>query len=559
MTFAFDVLEPAPLDPVGRADDGADARRRAPRHRRVPAGRPRPRAGRPRAPAVRQVRPLHVHAGARPALHRARLRVRRAGRARQVPLRGRDACPSPTRSTTATTRIDWIARQPWCDGQRRHVGRLLLRLHAVGGGGQRAPGAQGHRPARDERRPRGLLRLVGRARSCRCTGPTTWPTTGSTRTSTASCPTWTHAAAGASLRRGVRRHRRRAREASIYGRPHRAGERPPVPGQAPVRRAQGAGAQLGRLVRQHRAVLVRRLRGAAGAPGAARRCSTWSATPPTTRTTTCAYVPIGEENDHDVNDEALARMIPVYAGPGLDFFDVFLKGRGDAAAVPRATLVPRQRGVAHVAELAAAGGARAAPVPGRARARRGRGRGRRAPARGRHRRRRRALGARPRGPRAVDLVEPVLARCASGPTSATSQGRGDVLTFSGEPAAEPLDLAGPVSAWLTRRLELPEHARARQALRRLSGRLGAHARARRAAGERGRLRAPGRGAHEPHRAPPAARPPPASGHRLERLPALPLAPGYGGGPVARHRVPGQRAAAGDRRRCAVLPARRRTI
>ena len=29
------------------------------------------------------------------------------------------------------------------------------------------------------------------------------------------------------------------------------------------------------------------------------------------------------------------------------------------------------------------------------------------------------------------------------------QGRGDVLTFSGEPAAEPLDLAGPVSAWLT--------------------------------------------------------------------------------------------------------------
>jgi hypothetical protein len=48
-------------------------------------------------------------------------------------------------------------------------------------------------------------------------------------------------------------------------------------------------------------------------------------------------VPITQADDHDVDDKALARMIPIYTGPGLDFFDVFLKGRADAASVPRAT------------------------------------------------------------------------------------------------------------------------------------------------------------------------------------------------------------------------------
>ncbi|MGZ8580879.1 MAG: CocE/NonD family hydrolase [Actinomycetota bacterium] len=37
-------------------------------------------------------------------------------------------------------------------------------------------------------------------------------------------------------------------------------------------------------------------------------------------------VPIAPEDDHDVNDEALARMLSRYLGSALDFFDRFLKG-----------------------------------------------------------------------------------------------------------------------------------------------------------------------------------------------------------------------------------------
>ncbi len=38
-------------------------------------------------------------------------------------------------------------------------------------------------------------------------------------------------------------------------------------------------------------------------------------------------VPIGPDDDHDGNDEALERMLPVYVGSAIDFFDRFLKGR----------------------------------------------------------------------------------------------------------------------------------------------------------------------------------------------------------------------------------------
>jgi predicted acyl esterase len=44
-------------------------------------------------------------------------------------------------------------------------------------------------------------------------------------------------------------------------------------------------------------------------------------------------VPITPENDHNENDEALARMLPSYVGPALAFFDRYLLGR-DGAAVP---------------------------------------------------------------------------------------------------------------------------------------------------------------------------------------------------------------------------------
>ena len=44
-------------------------------------------------------------------------------------------------------------------------------------------------------------------------------------------------------------------------------------------------------------------------------------------------VPIGPQDDHDSNDEALARMLPRYLGSALDFFDRFLKGSGEG--IPR--------------------------------------------------------------------------------------------------------------------------------------------------------------------------------------------------------------------------------
>jgi uncharacterized protein len=48
-----------------------------------------------------------------------------------------------------------------------------------------------------------------------------------------------------------------------------------------------------------------------------------------------ADTPVPERLDHDVNEDALERMIPGYLGPALDFFDIFLAGSGDADAVPR--------------------------------------------------------------------------------------------------------------------------------------------------------------------------------------------------------------------------------
>lgn len=44
-------------------------------------------------------------------------------------------------------------------------------------------------------------------------------------------------------------------------------------------------------------------------------------------------VPVGPEDDHDSNDEALTRMLPRYLGSALDFFDRFLKG--EEVEIPR--------------------------------------------------------------------------------------------------------------------------------------------------------------------------------------------------------------------------------
>jgi uncharacterized protein len=45
--------------------------------------------------------------------------------------------------------------------------------------------------------------------------------------------------------------------------------------------------------------------------------------------------PVPDELDHDANDEALERMIPAYLGPALDFFDAFLRGSRDPSTLPR--------------------------------------------------------------------------------------------------------------------------------------------------------------------------------------------------------------------------------
>jgi X-Pro dipeptidyl-peptidase-like protein len=45
-------------------------------------------------------------------------------------------------------------------------------------------------------------------------------------------------------------------------------------------------------------------------------------------------VPVQPGDDHDVDDAALARMLPRYIGPALDFFDAFLRD-GSSAGIPR--------------------------------------------------------------------------------------------------------------------------------------------------------------------------------------------------------------------------------
>ncbi len=45
--------------------------------------------------------------------------------------------------------------------------------------------------------------------------------------------------------------------------------------------------------------------------------------------------PIPEQLDHDKHDDALEQMLPRYITPAIDFFDAFLSGRADPAAVPR--------------------------------------------------------------------------------------------------------------------------------------------------------------------------------------------------------------------------------
>ena len=157
-------------------------------------------------------------------------------------------------------------------------------------------------------------------------------------------------------------------------------------------------------------------------------------------------VPITPDRDHDTDDEALARMIPPYLAPALDFFDVFLKGKRPAGDVPAV-----RWHLGHVGwregpswpppgarqlrlYLGAAGRAASGPCGG-------------------------ALLAAPEAAAKMtwvhdpaDLVPSTVqdpfALLREYPDERDVELRGDVLSFTTEPFAEPLDLAGPVSLHL---------------------------------------------------------------------------------------------------------------
>lgn len=49
------------------------------------------------------------------------------------------------------------------------------------------------------------------------------------------------------------------------------------------------------------------------------------------------HAPVTEDTDHAASDAALDRLLPEYAGPALDFFDVFLKGSRPVTALAKVT------------------------------------------------------------------------------------------------------------------------------------------------------------------------------------------------------------------------------
>jgi len=153
-------------------------------------------------------------------------------------------------------------------------------------------------------------------------------------------------------------------------------------------------------------------------------------------------VPIGPDDDHDANDEALARMLPRYLGSALDFFDVFLKGRD--TGIPRvrwhqgndgwrtAPSWPPPSARELRFHLAAADRAAADVEGGRLVA---------------------APDATTTTARWVhdpaDLVPSTVvdpfAFLRELPDERTVEGRSDVLTFTSDALADPLDLVGPIS------------------------------------------------------------------------------------------------------------------
>ncbi|MFG2938670.1 CocE/NonD family hydrolase [Streptomyces sp. NPDC048282] len=154
--------------------------------------------------------------------------------------------------------------------------------------------------------------------------------------------------------------------------------------------------------------------------------------------------PVTEDTDHAVNEAALQRMLPSYAGPALDFFDVFLKGVRPVSALHKvtwelghadwrtATGWPPPESREHtfwLADPAAATG----PRPGG------------------------TLAAEPRDAEDTvqwrydpddlvpSLVPDSFAYLRQHPDAGALADRDDVLVFAGPALCAPLDLAGPVT------------------------------------------------------------------------------------------------------------------
>ena len=160
-----------------------------------------------------------------------------------------------------------------------------------------------------------------------------------------------------------------------------------------------------------------------------------------------ADVPVTPATDHYVSDEALARLLPDYAGPALDFFDVVIKGRRSTAGIARvrwrlgheswheAPCWPPPGAREVLLYLGAAAQAASGPAGGTLRPQA-----------------EPLAAATPWIHDPQDLV-PSSVHDPFGfvreyPDEREVEGRGDVLTFTGEPVAAPLDLAGPVTAVL---------------------------------------------------------------------------------------------------------------
>ncbi|MDQ0585250.1 CocE/NonD family hydrolase [Streptomyces rishiriensis] len=156
------------------------------------------------------------------------------------------------------------------------------------------------------------------------------------------------------------------------------------------------------------------------------------------------HAPVTEDTDHAISEAALDLLLPEYAGPALDFFDVFLKGSRPVTALSKVTWELGHAGWRTATAWPPAGSGErtfwltgpataAGPLPGG------------------------ALVGEPvadedRTRWAYDpddlvpsLVPDSFSYLRDHPDAGPLAARDDVLAFTGAPLADPLDLAGPVS------------------------------------------------------------------------------------------------------------------